>query len=212
MNQEVSNEILKRIKKIIPNPKCELNYRNLYELVCAVMISSQTTDKRVNQVTPALFEKYPTPEALSIAKYEDVYAIIQSLGFARNKAKNLISMADRLHTVFHDIVPQNLEDLQSLSGVGRKTASVILAEGYKIPAMPVDTHLERMAKRFGYVEQNATVIDAEQAYRKYIPEEQWIEAHHLLLLFGRYHCKAIHPECDTCNLKEYCKHFNTISK
>ncbi|MDE6047619.1 MAG: endonuclease III, partial [Anaeroplasmataceae bacterium] len=195
MNAVRSKEILNEIRKIIPAPKCELNYNNLFELVCAVMISSQTTDKRVNQVTPALFQKYPTPKQLSEAKFEDVFEIIKSLGFAKNKAKNLISMAQALHNEFHDEVPKTLEELQTLSGVGRKTASVVLAEGYKIPAMPVDTHLERMAIRFGYVKEGASVLEAEESYRKYIPQEEWIEAHHLFLLFGRYHCKAIHPEC-----------------
>lgn len=204
MTLELSNTILEEIKKIIPNPRCELNYKNLYELVCAVMISSQTTDKRVNQVTPELFEKYPTPALLAQASFDDVFEIIKSLGFARNKAKNLISMAKTLHFEFHDEVPKSLEELQTLSGVGRKTASVVLAEGYKIPAMPVDTHLERMAKRFGYAKAEASVLEVEQAYRKYIPEEKWIEAHHLLLLFGRYYCKAIHPECKNCSLKKYC--------
>ena len=205
MNAVRSKEILDEIRKIIPAPKCELNYSNLFELVCAVMISSQTTDKRVNQVTPNLFQKYPTPKLLSEASYEDVFEIIKSLGFARNKAKNLIGMAKALHNEFHDEVPKTLEELQTLSGVGRKTASVVLAEGYKIPAMPVDTHLERMAIRFGYVKEGATVLEAEQSYRKFIPKEEWIEAHHLLLLFGRYHCKAIHPECENCTLKKYCK-------
>lgn len=205
MNAVRSKEILDEIRKIIPAPKCELNYSNLFELVCAVMISSQTTDKRVNQVTPALFQKYPTPKLLSEAFYDDVFEIIKSLGFARNKAKNLIAMAKTLHNEFYDEVPKTLEELQTLSGVGRKTASVVLAEGYKIPAMPVDTHLERMAIRFGYVKEGATVLEAEQSYRKYIPKEEWIEAHHLLLLFGRYHCKAIHPECENCTLKKYCK-------
>ncbi|MDE7214186.1 MAG: endonuclease III [Anaeroplasmataceae bacterium] len=205
MNAVRSKEILDEIRKIIPAPKCELNYSNLFELVCAVMISSQTTDKRVNQVTPALFQKYPTPKLLSEAAFDDVFEIIKSLGFARNKAKNLISMAQTLHNEFHDEVPKTLEELQTLSGVGRKTASVVLAEGYKIPAMPVDTHLERMAVRFGYVKKGATVLEAEESYRKYVPKEEWIEAHHLLLLFGRYHCKAINPECQNCTLKKYCK-------
>ncbi|MCM1130637.1 MAG: endonuclease III [Roseburia sp.] len=205
MNAVRSKKILDEIRKIIPAPKCELNYSNLFELVCAVMISSQTTDKRVNQVTPTLFQKYSTPKLLSEASYDEVFEIIKSLGFARNKAKNLIAMAKTLHNEFHDEVPKTLEELQTLSGVGRKTASVVLAEGYKIPAMPVDTHLERMAIRFGYVKEGATVLEAEQSYRKYIPEEEWIDAHHLLLLFGRYHCKAIHPECENCTLKKYCK-------
>ncbi|MDE5855647.1 MAG: endonuclease III, partial [Anaeroplasmataceae bacterium] len=175
MNAVRSKEILDEIRKIIPAPKCELNYSNLFELVCAVMISSQTTDKRVNQVTPALFQKYPTPKLLSEASYDDVFEIIKSLGFARNKAKNLIAMAKTLHNEFYDEVPKTLEELQTLSGVGRKTASVVLAEGYKIPAMPVDTHLERMAIRFGYVKEGASVLEAEESYRKYIPKEEWIE-------------------------------------
>ncbi len=204
MNQQKSNEILNLIREVIPNPRCELNYSNLFELVCAVMISSQTTDKRVNMVTPELFRKFPTPLAMSEATYEEVYEIIKSLGFANTKAKNLISMAKTLHENFHDEVPNTLEDLQTLSGVGRKTASVVLAEGYKIPAMPVDTHLHRMAIRLGYVKAPADVQVCEEAFRKYIPMEEWIEAHHLLLLFGRYHCKAQNPQCKDCNLKPYC--------
>lgn len=205
MTKEQSQEILSILRTIIPHPKCELNYTNLFELVCAVMISSQTTDKRVNQVTPKLFQAYPTPKALAEAKFEDVFAIIQSLGFAKNKAKNLISMATLLHEQYHDIVPQDLEELQKLPGVGRKTASVVLAEGYHIPAMPVDTHLQRLAKRLGYVKQKDDVATCEKAYRKYIPRDEWIEAHHLILLFGRYHCKAQNPNCVECKLTSYCQ-------
>ncbi len=205
MNKDISKEILKEINKIIPNPKCELNYNNLFELLCAVMISSQTTDKRVNLVTPDLFSKYPNPKSLSEADFYDVYEIIKPLGFAKMKALNLINMAKSLHNDFDDIVPNTLEKLQTLSGVGRKTASVVLVEGYKISAMPVDTHLKRMAIRFGYVKNTATILETELAYRKYINEEDYIKAHHLLLLFGRYYCKAINPKCDGCNLKKYCK-------
>lgn len=205
MNKETSKEIIDILYTIIPNPKCELNYRNLFELLCAVMISSQTTDKRVNLVTPMLFEKYPNPLKLSEAKFEDVYSIIKSLGFANNKAKNLILMSKTLHEEFNDIVPNDLEKLQTLSGVGRKTASVVLAEGYKMPAMPVDTHLERVGKRLGYAKKSANVLEVEKGYCKYIPKEQWAVAHHLFLLFGRYHCKAQNPECDNCKLKKYCK-------
>lgn len=207
MDAATSKVILDEIRKVIPKPICELNYTNRFELVCAVMISSQTTDKRVNQVTPVLFAKYPTPKQLSEATEVEVFEIIKSLGFAKTKSKNLISMAHRLHNEFHDEVPKTLEELQTLSGVGRKTASVVLAEGYKIPAMPVDTHLERMAKRLGYASNQDTVLEVEQSYRSYIPKEEWIEAHHLLLLFGRYHCKAIHPECENCTLKKYCNYY-----
>lgn len=204
MNQQTSNEIISILRTIIPNPKCELVYHNIFELVCAVMISSQTTDKRVNMVTPALFERYGTPKALSEACYEDVYSLIQSLGFAKVKAKHLIEMAKMLHEEYNDIVPRTLEELQRLPGVGRKTASVVLAEGYKIPAMPVDTHLERLGKRLGYAEESDDVLKVEQAYRAFIPEEDWIEAHHLILLFGRYHCKAQNPSCENCKLSSYC--------
>ncbi len=205
MNQKTSSEIIAILRTIIPNPKCELNYRNLFELLCAVMISSQTTDKRVNLVTPELFSKYPTPEALASGTFDDVFNIIKSLGFAKTKARHLISMAQILHTEYQDIVPNTLEALQTLPGVGRKTASVVLAEGYRIPAMPVDTHLERLAKRLGYAKESDDVLACEQAYRKYIPKEDWIDAHHLILLFGRYHCKAAHPNCIDCKLTSYCK-------
>lgn len=205
MNRQVSSEIIMILRSIIPNPKCELEYHNLFELVCAVMISSQTTDKRVNQVTPTLFSKYPTPKDLSEAAFEDVYDIIKSLGFAKMKAEHLISMAGILHHQFHDCIPNTLDDLQKLPGVGRKTASVVLAEGFRIPAMPVDTHLERLAKRLGYAKATDNVLQCEEAYRKYIPKEDWIDAHHLILLFGRYHCKAQNPSCTNCPLTKYCK-------
>ena len=132
--------------------------------------------------------------------------IISSVGLANTKAKNLISMAKILHEQYNDIVPQSMEELASLPGVGRKTASVVLAVGYKIPAMPVDTHLYRMAIRLGYVKKDADVLAAEKAYKRYIPKEEWIDSHHLILLFGRYYCKAINPICDGCLLKEYCKY------
>lgn len=205
MNKETSSEIINILRTLIPSPVCELNFSSLYELVAAVLLSSQTTDKRVNMITPALFSKYPNPESLMNAEYEDVYDIIKSLGFAHNKALNLISMAKTLHNDFHDEVPKTLDELQKLSGVGRKTASVVLAVGYKIPAMPVDTHLQRVGVRLGYAKKNDNVLEIEKKYCKYIPKEDWIEAHHLLLLFGRYHCKAINPICNSCLLKKYCK-------
>lgn len=205
MNKNTSLAIITTLKEIIPNPVCELNFNNTFELLCAVMLSSQTTDKRVNMVTPELFAKFPTPLALSQATYEEVFPIIKSLGFANTKAKNIINMAKQLMTKFNGEVPRTFEELESLSGVGHKTASVVLAVGYKIPAMPVDTHLDRMSKRLGYAPKNASIKEVEAAYRKYIPEEDWIDAHHLILLFGRYYCKAINPSCTNCKLKIYCK-------
>lgn len=205
MNKQKSLEIITHLKAVIPNPICELNYSNMFELLCAVMLSAQTTDKRVNIVTKVLFDKYPTPAAMMNASYEEIYSIISSVGLAKTKTSHLIELAREIHCKFDDTVPSDFEQLISLPGVGRKTASVVQAVGFKIPAMPVDTHLHRMAIRLGYIKKNGTVFDAEQAYKRYIPKEDWIDAHHLFLLFGRYHCKAIHPECVSCSLKSYCK-------
>ncbi len=205
MNKHTSFEILTIIEEVIPNPKCELEYSNMFELICAVMLSAQTTDKRVNIITKDLFYKYPNPMKLANASYEDVYNIIKSIGLAKNKANNLLALAKMLHEKHNDIVPNTLEELMKLPGVGRKTASVVLAEGFKIPAMPVDTHLHRMAIRLGYIKKNQNVLDAENSYKKYIPRDMWIKAHHLLLLYGRYYCKATSPSCNACRLKKHCK-------
>ena len=205
MNKNTSNEIIARLRILIPNPECELNFNNNFELVCAVMLSAQTTDKRVNMVTPNLFNKYPTPALMKLANLEDVKDIIKSVGLANNKAKSLIALAKVIDEEYSGVVPNTIEELTKLPGVGRKTASVVLAVGFKIPAMPVDTHLHRVAKRLGYIKDKDDVLVAEEKYKKYIPKEDWIDAHHLLLLFGRYHCKAQNPECDGCPLKEFCK-------
>jgi len=205
MNINTSNEIIELLKKEIPVRGCELDFSNIFELLCAVLLSAQTTDKRVNTITPMLFEKYPNPKSLMDAKFDDVYNIINPLGLAKNKTTNLINLAATIHNNYNDIVPNTLDELVKLPGVGRKTASVVLAVGYNIPAMPVDTHLHRMAKRLGYIKRTGTVLDAEKSFKKYIPENEWIDAHHLFLLFGRYHCKAIAPNCDSCKLIKYCK-------
>lgn len=205
MNINTSNEIIELLKKEIPVRGCELDFSNTFELLCAVLLSAQTTDKRVNTITPMLFEKYPNPKSLMDAKFDDVYNIINPLGLAKNKTTNLINLAATIHNDYNDIVPNTLDELVKLPGVGRKTASVVLAVGYNIPAMPVDTHLHRMAKRLGYIKRTGTVLDAEKSFKKYIPENEWVDAHHLFLLFGRYHCKAIAPNCDSCKLIKYCK-------
>lgn len=207
MNKQTSSNILEILRKIIDSPTCELNFSNHFELLCSVMLSAQTTDKRVNLVTPSLFQKFPTPEKMMLASQEEIANIIYPVGLSTSKSKNLIALSKLLHERFHDVVPSTIEELILLPGVGRKTASVVLAVGYQIPAMPVDTHLHRMAIRLGYVKKSATVEDCEKAYCKYIPKEDWIEAHHLLLLFGRYHCKSQRPSCLNCLLKEYC-HYN----
>ena len=205
MNKNLSNEILGILEEIIPNPICELYFNNMIELVCAVSLSAQTTDKRVNEVTPLLFKKYPTPQLMMEAQKEDIYEIIKTLGFANNKAINLINMSKALVERYSGIVPNIREELETLPGVGRKTANVVLAVGFDIPAFPVDTHLIRMSYRLGYAKKDDTPLEIENKYMKYIPKDKWNKAHHLLLLFGRYHCKAINPNCDNCKLKKYCK-------
>ena len=204
MNKTKSEEILNELKNIIPNPVCELNFNNTFELIIAVTLSAQTTDKRVNEITKILFSKYDSPLSLSIAKFDDVYEIIKPLGLANSKAKNIISISKDIHEKYNDIVPNSLEELTKLAGVGRKTASVVLAVGFNIPAFPVDTHLIRMANRLGYSKSNDPIV-VENDYKKYIKRDDWILAHHLFLLFGRYHCKASKPNCLDCKINKYCK-------
>lgn len=205
MNKKTSLEILDILKDVIKNPICELDFSNTFELLCAVMLSAQTTDKRVNSVTKVLFKTFPTPKALMEADYNSVYQIISSVGLAKTKTKNLLSLAETIHCKYNDVVPSDFDELIRLPGVGRKTASVVLAVGFHIPAMPVDTHLHRMAIRLGYIKKNDSVLKAEQQYKKYIPKEMWIDAHHYFLLFGRYYCKATNPQCENCLLISYCK-------
>lgn len=208
MNKQKSNEIIKILRTIITNPKCELDYQDSFTLLVAVMLSAQTTDKRVNMVTPNLFKAYPTIESLSLANYNDVLNIISSLGLAKTKAKNLISLATIIHEKYNDNVPDDFNTLVLLPGVGRKTANVLLAVYFNVPAIPVDTHLHRMAIRFGYIKKDDDILKAEEAYKKYISKNDWIDAHHLFLLFARYICKAKNPICLNCKLKLYCKYKN----
>ena len=205
MKIETSNEILDILKEIIINPKPELDFKNNYELIVAVILSAQTTDKKVNSVTKELFLKYPDYKSLSNANIDDVIRIIKLLGLSSVKANNIINMSKMVEEKYNSILPNTLEELMMLPGVGRKTASVVLALGFNIPAFPVDTHLYRMAKRLGYINENDDILKAIESYKKYINEDEWILAHHLFLLFGRYHCKAIKPECLSCKLKKYCK-------
>ena len=205
MNKVIAENILDEIKnEYVHNPKPELDYNNNFELLCAVMLSAQTTDKRVNIVTKDLFIKYPTPELLAKADINDVISIIKSLGLANNKANNIIDLSKKLVEDYNSIVPNNLEELTKLPGVGRKTANVVLGLGFNIPSMPVDTHIYRMAKRFKFIKEEDSVLLAEEKLKKYIKKDRWVEAHHLLLLFGRYYCKSQNPLCKECKLKKYC--------
>ena len=205
-NRQELEEILLEIEKLFPNASCELVYHNLYELLIAVMLSAQTTDKSVNLVTPNLFMKYPTALSLSNAEYDDVKSIIARLGLSSNKAKNIIATSKMLVEKYNGVVPSILEELITLPGVGRKTANVVLSEGYKIPRIAVDTHVERVSKRLGIVSDSASVLDVEQTLMKLIDEPLWHKSHHLLLFFGRYFCLAKKPNCENCFYKNKCSY------
>ena len=195
------------LKETITNTACELEYNNIFELLVAVMLSAQCTDKRVNMVTPKLFEQYPDCYAMAEADINAVESIIRPCGTYHIKANNLIEMSKALIANFNAVVPNTIEELISLPGVGRKTASVILAEGYKIPAMPVDTHVFRVSNRLGLTNSDK-VDEVECELKKIFPKDKWIEVHYLILLFGRYYCKAIGYNCSECRLNKLCKFSN----
>ena len=209
MNKQTSNEIIEILNQVITDPKPELDFKNNYELICAVILSAQTKDKNVNVITKDLFKKYPDFNYLKDANYLELEQMIRPLGLSKAKANNLILMATDIIDKYNGEVPSSFDDLVKLPGVGRKTANVVLALGFNIPAMPVDTHLHRMAKRLGYIKESDDVSKAEDAFRRYIPQEFWIKAHHLFLLYGRYHCMSSNPKCYECRLVNYCKYLKT---
>ena len=183
-------EVLDILSYIYPNPKSELDYKNEFELLIAVILSAQTTDISVNRVTPALFEAYPTPHLLAKAKQEDVMDYLKTIGLYKNKSKFIIETSKKLVEEFDGKVPQTREELMTLPGVGRKTANVVMAEGFNIPAIGVDTHVSRVAKRLGWASDKDTVLQVEKKLMKIIPKEKWKVAHHQILLLGRYHSTA----------------------
>ena len=202
---EKSNRILQTVKEMFPNASCELNYNNHYELLIAVVLSAQTTDKRVNEVTVELFKKYPTAKDLSNANYNDVYNIISVLGLAKAKTNNIINLSKQLIEKYNNIVPNNREQLQSLPGVGRKTANAVLMEGFRIPAIAVDTHVSRVSNRLGLSNSDDVKI-IEQDLMNLYDEKDYYFVHHGLLFFGRYHCLAKKPNCEECKLKDICNY------
>jgi len=202
MNKE---RIFNYLDQLITNPICELDFTKDYELLIAVMLSAQTTDKRVNMVTKVLFNKYPSLEELSKANIEDVKKIIKSLGTYSKKAFNVVIISNRLLNDSNGVVPNDRDFLESLPGVGRKTANVVLGILYNVPCIAVDTHVARVAVRLGFAKEGDSVYTIEQKLTKKIPKDNMIRIHHQLLLFGRYYCKAVKPECQTCKLYDICK-------
>lgn len=196
------NRFFSYLDLLFPNPKCELEYNKDYELLIAIVLSAQTTDKRVNKVSRILFSKYPSLKELSEAKIEDIENIIKEIGTYHKKAVFVHEIALKL------LDKKDLNDrkfLESLSGVGRKTANVFLAEIYNEPTIAVDTHVSRVSKRLGFCNVEDDVLTIERKLMKLIPKERWNRTHHQLVLFGRYYCKALKPECENCKLKDICK-------
>ena len=198
--KEKTRHVLDRLGVAIPEPETELSYRTPFELLVAVILSAQCTDKRVNLVTPALFEAYPTPEAMAEASADEIFPFVRTISYPNNKAKALAKTARMLMSDFGGDVPRAHGDLVKLAGVGRKTANVVVAVAFGEAAIAVDTHVFRVANRIGLVNDKPTPLAVEKALRRVIPRDEWADAHHLLILHGRYTCEARAPRCDRCPL------------
>lgn len=190
-----------------PDAQTELNYSNSYELLVAVILSAQCTDKRINQITPALFDRFPDPYSLAASTPEEVFTYIRSVSYPNNKAKHLVGMARLLISDFKGVIPSSIDDLQKLPGVGRKTANVIASVIYDAPAIAVDTHVFRVANRLGLTTRATTPLAVEKQLVKYLPKETLGVAHHWLILHGRYICVARSPKCNICPITSLCKYF-----
>ena len=201
------SEILDILEQSYPDAECALHHKNVFQLIVAVALSAQTTDKSVNQVTPALFEHYPDAEALAEADVEEISEYIKRIGMYRTKAKNIVAMAQKLCADFGGQVPDNYDSLISLPGVGRKTANVVLSVGFGQQRIAVDTHVFRVANRIGLVHEK-DVLKTELALMDRIPEERWSRTHHSLIFHGRQCCDARKPKCDSCPIVSYCEYVN----
>ena len=199
--------VMQWFEQTMPEPDTELHFANNYQLIVAVILSAQCTDKRVNLITPALFEAFPTPQDLAAATFDEVRELIKSSSYPNNKARLLIGMAKKLVEDFNGEVPDEIDDLLSLPGVGRKTANVVLAVAYNRPAMAVDTHVFRVSERIGLTTGSRTPHQTEMALTKHIPADIIPKAHHWLILHGRYVCKARRPDCLNCGLTAVCRHY-----
>jgi endonuclease-3 len=204
--KERYSEVIAWFEKNMPIAESELNFSNPFELLVAVILSAQCTDKRVNMVTPQLFYDYPTAEAMSTATPEVIFEYIRSISYPNNKAKHLVGMARMLVSQFDGEVPNNTDDLKKLPGVGRKTANVVVSVAFNQPAMAVDTHVFRVAERIGLTTNSKTPLQTEKELVKHIPKHLIAKAHHWLILHGRYVCIARNPKCHTCGLQNVCRY------
>ncbi len=208
MERMSTEEILSGLAQLYPDAKCELNHRNAYEMAVAVILSAQTTDASVNRVTPALFEKYPDLKSLADAQLSDIEEAIASLGLYRAKARSIRGFARGVIEKFDGKIPETIEDLTKLPGVGRKCANVIQSECFGIPALAVDTHVSRVSKRLGLAYQKDDVDTIERKLKRKVPKDQWIRTHHRMIFFGRYLCHARNPECVRCPFVSVCHEKN----
>ena len=197
-------------EKARPEAQSELHYDNPYQLLVAVMLSAQCTDKRVNMVTPALFAAYPDAKALAAASVEDIYSYVKSVSYPNSKSRHLKAMAEKLLADFDGEVPDDVDKLQTLPGVGRKTANVIAAVIFNQSVMPVDTHVFRVSNRIGLTTNSKTPLQTELTLERHIPAEKIPVAHHWLILHGRYVCTARSPHCSECGISDICRHYNKL--
>jgi endonuclease-3 len=205
--KERYNKIIAWFEQNMPEAATELHHSDTFQLLVSVILAAQCTDKRVNMITPALFEAFPTPEVLAASNQETVYEYIKSISYPNNKARHLVEMAKMLMTEFQGEVPSAINDLLRLPGVGKKTANVIASIAFDIPALAVDTHVFRVANRIGLTNNSKTPLETEKELTKYIPKRLWSIAHHWLILHGRYVCTARKPQCEACGIRLYCKYF-----
>lgn len=211
MTKKQAAEIMAILYDLHPDAKCELDHRSPFQLVVATALSAQTTDVAVNKVTPALFERYPTPYDLSLAEIGDVENLIRKIGLYKNKAKNIVAMSKMLVEEYGGVVPEDIKELVKLPGVGQKTANVVVSNAFGVPAIAVDTHVFRVSNRIG-ITNAANVKETELQLQKKIPKEEWIQAHHTFIFHGRYMCDARSPKCEICPLTDRCKYYKSITK
>jgi len=205
--QERYKAIIDWFEKNMPEAATELHYKTPFQLLISTILAAQCTDKRVNMITPALFEAFPTPEVMAASNKDAVLEYIKGISYPNSKAKHLVEMAQMLVQDYQSQVPSKMEDLLKLPGVGRKTANVVSSIVFDIPALAVDTHVFRVSNRLGLTDDSKTPLETEKELTKYIPKRLWSKAHHWLILHGRYVCIARKPRCENCGLRDYCKFF-----
>lgn len=203
-NRERARVALAEMARLFPEAQCELVHTTAFQLAIAVLLSAQATDVSVNKITPELFERYPSAYVMAQATTQDLESCIKTIGLFRNKAKSMSLLAKKLVEKYNGEVPASFDELVTLPGIGRKSANVILSVWFHVPAFAVDTHVERVSKRLQFCAQDDTVLEVERKMCRLIPMEQWSEAHHYMIFFGRYMCKAVKPECERCPLQEEC--------